>query len=445
MAHVGGLGSAVGETSVPAWLTVVTAGVVVGGSFLFTSLLTDHEAIRIVNRWQILVPTVETLRRAVTTVLNTTGVGTLVAILVVGVLGPAAPTANLAILVVWAGWWAGFTMSVYTVGNAWPALNPWRTLARVFDRLTPETAVAPVRERVHPARIGSWPSIAGLIGLVWLEVVTPVSSNARLLSIVILGYSVVTLGGAVLVGPEIWFTRVDPISRVFRWYGRLAPVQRSAGGLTVRLPGGALAAREDVGTAEIDDAFVVALLWVTTYDGLVSTPAWATVMEPLVDAGIPAAGIYLLAIAGGFWLFLVAYRSAAAYARRTAETYVSTEFLRGWFAPSLLPIAAGYHAAHFLGYFIALSPPLLATLRAPLDPAFAAPLALPGWFGLLELGCVLGGHILAVWIAHSTAFDLFPGVLTPIRSQYPFIIAMIFYTMVSAWIVGQPAIEPPYT
>jgi hypothetical protein len=38
---------------------------------------------------------------------------------------------NLAILIVWVGWWAGYTMSVYLLGNSWPAFNPWRMLAEI--------------------------------------------------------------------------------------------------------------------------------------------------------------------------------------------------------------------------------------------------------------------------------------------------------------------------
>ena len=47
-------------------------------------------------------------------------------------------------------------------------------------------------------------------------------------------------------------------------------------------------------------------------------------------------------------------------------------------------------------------------------------------------------------MAHATAYDLFPGRMQAIRSQYPLTAVMIFYTMTSLLIVSQPAIAPPF-
>jgi hypothetical protein len=85
-------------------------------------------------------------------------------------------------------------------------------------------------------------------------------------------------------------------------------------------------------------------------------------------------------------------------------------------------------------------------LLSPVDPLQNPPIlaGLPGWFGGLELAFVLLGHLLAIWVAHATAYELFPGRLQAIRSQYPFVLVMVAYTMISLWIVSQPAIEVPY-
>lgn len=58
-------------------------------------------------------------------------------------------------------------------------------------------------------------------------------------------------------------------------------------------------------------------------------------------------------------------------------------------------------------------------------------MVLSDWFASLQLLFVLLGHVLAVRVAHSLAFELFPGSLQPIRSQYSFVDVMIFYTMAS--------------
>jgi hypothetical protein len=434
-AHGGSLGAAARESlTVPTWLFLMTGGGAVGASFLLASFVTDRTFIRSIH--DPLRSGRVPARRLGRWLVAIVGVLGLVVVFAVGFVGPPEALANLAILLVWAGWWAGFTMTTYLVGNTWPLLNPWQTVASLLPSL----------DRDLPARLGAWPSVAGLLALVWLEVVSPLADQPQLLAGVIVGYSVLTLGGAVLTGPDTWFRRVDPVARVFRYYGRVAPLtwdddqQR----LRLRLPGAGLTETRLVDGAD-EVAFVVALLWVTTYDGLVSTPAWADLAGFLVGLGVPAAILYPVAMVVGFAVFLGAYRLAARYSRRTANSYRDPALLARAFAPPLLAIAAGYHLAHYLGYFLSLFPALLAALASPLSAPSTVPVAqLPGWFGGVNMAFVLLGHLLAIWAAHATAYDLFPGRLQAIRSQFPFILAMVGYTMLSLWVVSQPSVQPPY-
>jgi hypothetical protein len=452
--HVGALSEAVNVGTVPSWLTVTTGGVLVGASFLATSLLTDHEGIRAVNAVHAVVPTTATLQRAVVSVTRVVGVLGLVLVLAASALGPGDPTANFAILVVWIGWWAGFAMTTYLAGNAWPVLNPWRTIA------TRLSGVARAGAGAHdlPAEWGRWPSVVGLLALVYVEVVTPLAADPRLLGVVVAAYTTVTLAGAYRYGVETWFDRVDPIAGVFAVYGRLAPVQRDADGFKLRLPGTALVhgtadATESGSSRAGETAFVVALLWSTTFDGLVTTPAWNDLAPVVVEPGVPASLAYLVALLGGFALFRGCYRVAAERSRARVDSRLSPRAIERWFAPALVPIAAGYHVAHFLGYFLSLSPALVAVLAHPAASILGTPLGatpeaqvavVPGWFGSVELGFVVLGHLLAVWVAHALALEAFPGLLRPIRSQYAFVVVMVAYTMTSAWVIGQPFVNPVY-
>jgi hypothetical protein len=433
LAHAGALRLTDEPVTVPRWLLVSTGGGVIGASFLFTSMITDHEMIRSINGWHRSVFDRETIRVVEVKIVQGVSIILLGMIVLSGLFGPQNPTVNFAIIVVWAGWWGGYTMSVYLVGNTWPAVNPWRALATLLPQRS---------TRAYPRWLGAWPSIAGLLGLVWLEVISPVAQSPQLLALVVIAYSVVTLAGATVYGVDTWFSRADPIARVFRWYGRVAPLQRTESGIDIRPPSTALT-RETYqrGTA----VFVIALLWVTTYDGLISTPAWATVVRAIVERGIPALAVYAGAMIGGFVVFLSVYRTAARLVRRTGQTYVASHVIEERFVLSLLPIAAGYHLAHYLGYFLSLSPTLAAVLVHPFG-GLANPLqlVLPDWFGTLPLLFILLGHLFAVWVAHATAFDLFAGRLQPIRSQYPLIASMILYTATSMWIVIQPYTQPPF-
>jgi hypothetical protein len=430
-AHGAGLAGASGRSlNVPTWLFLLTGGGVIGASFLLASFVTDRAFIRRIHGWRrnLAVPAARVLVGAG----RLLGIVGLLFVLAVGFIGPQESLYNAAILVVWAGWWSGYAMTTYLVGNTWPVLNPWRSIALVLPSL----------ERSYPDRLDAWPSVAGLLALIWLEVVSPVADQPRFLASVVAGYTVVTLVGAFVFGEETWFGTVDPVSRVFQYFGRVAPLYADDG-ISVRLPGAGLSEVKHVDSRG-EVGFVVAVLWVTTYDGLVATPLWRRYAVAIVESGVPPNLLYAAALLAGYLLFLGIYRAATRASKRRARTYVPVERLAHRFAPPLVAIAAGYHVAHFLGYFLELSPTLLGTLTAPLSPPDPTALVLPAWFGALELSFVILGHLLAIWVAHAAAYDIFPGKLQAIRSQYATTAAMVCYTIVSLWIVSQPYAVPPY-
>ncbi|UPV73517.1 hypothetical protein M0R89_13315 [Halorussus limi] len=447
LAHGGGLRAAAGSLSVPTWLFLLTGGGVVGASFLLASFVTDRAFIRAVHGWR---RVAGARLDAVATLTRVLSVAALLGIVAVGFLGPETMFRNAAILVVWVGWWAGYVATVYLVGNSWPALNPWRAVAEWL----------PTLDRDYPERLGAWPSVVGILALVWLEVVSPLADDPRLLAWVVVGYTVFTLAGALVFGPDSWFGYVDPIARLFRYYGRVAPIQRvedgdadgddgtgadrGVRGFELRPPGAALTdPLPDDGRDGV--AFVVAILWVTTYDGFVGTQVWVGAARAAVGAGVPPVVLYPAALIAGYALFLGAWWLAAGLSRRTADTYLTPDAIARRFAPSLLPIAAGYHLAHFLGLFASLSPALVAALSNPLQPPInPSVVVLPGWFGMVAVAFVLLGHLLAVWVAHASAYEVFPGRLQAVRSQYPFVVVMVLYTMTSLWIVSAPSAAPPF-
>ena len=431
LAHGGGLGGGRDAVAAPTWLVLLTGGGVVGASFLLSSFATDRALVDALHerRWAAgSVPAV--VRRLA----PWAGGLALTGVILAGLLGPGDGTRNPATLLVWVGWWAGYVMTVYLVGDSWPALDPLRALA----------ARLPSRDVAYPDRLGAWPSVAGLLAIVWVEVVSPLADDPRLLALAVGTYALLALAGAGLVGHRTWFARVDPIARVIATYGRLAPLGRDGDGrLRWRVPGAGLVGWRAEAPGEA--AFVVALLWGTTFDGLVATPAWAAAARAVVGASVPAAVVYPGALLLGFGACYAVFRLAVRRVRRDARTYLPPGTLRARFAPALVPIAAGYHLAHYLGYLLAWAPALATVLASPLGPpADVAPVALPAWLGGVELAAVLAGHVVAVAVAHAVAFDCFPGRLQAIRSQYALVAAMVVYTMTSLWIVSRPYAAPPF-
>lgn len=191
-------------------------------------------------------------------------------------------------------------------------------------------------------------------------------------------------------------------------------------------------------------SIVIALVWGTTYDGFVSTPLWADIAGGLVETGVPAPLLYPAVLLGGFVVFAGAFGLGCQVVRRIAPTYLTTTAIVRLFAPSLVAIAAGYHLAHYLSYGLTLGPALVTALANPFRPSATTALALPGWVAGLSIAFVLLGHLLAIWIAHSVAFDRFPSKLQAIRGLYPITAVLIAYTMLSLWIVTRPVTPPPY-
>jgi len=433
----GGPGIESGNVDTPTWLFLLTGGGVIAVSFLLTSFVTDRDLLTAYHEQRFAVPRSETVRRWGGRIGGVVGLLGLAGVLVVGVVGPPEAARNFAVLLVWVVWWAGFTASVYLVGNAWPALSPFGRLAS----LLPDGDAISL-----PDWVGRWPAVAGLLLLVWLEVVTEVAANPRQLAAVVGVYLVATGIGNALLGQSTWRRQIDPIAGVFELYGRMAPVQRTDDGLALAAPGATLTETDaDATTRASEIGFVIALLWATSFDGFVATPGWQSLAAPVVRLGLPAELVYFAALLVGYALFFGAYWGASKRVRTSGRTYRSASSIAAAFAPALIPIAAGYHFGHYMPYFLTQLPASVVVSLNPLSPPIAPPvLGLPGWISWLGPVSVLTGHLLAVWIAHTRAFELFTGRLQPIRSQYPYVVVMVLYTISGLWLLAQPTIDVPF-
>ena len=432
-AHAAGLRDAgPSGVEVPTWLFLTTGGGAVGASFLLSSFVTDRAFIRSVHAWGATLPAPGQLARWA---IRALGIGLLVVTVYVGFVGPPTGYRNFAILFVWVVWWGGYVASTYLIGNTWPTLNPFRTVAELL----------PTLDVNYPDRLGSWPSVVGLLAVIWIEVVSPLADDPRALATAIVVYGTVTVSGAVTFGTSVWFRNVDPISRAFACFGRAAPIERTDSGLSLRLPGTALSA-DGLVEGRADAAFVIALLYVTTFDGFVATWLWRDLATWLVGAGLPPLFVYFSVYLLGYGAFLTVFQWAIGRARSDATTFRSRAALLRRFAPSFLAIAAGYHLAHNLVVLIGLAPAVIAVGAAPLSPPQQPPVlaSVPGWLTGVELAFVLVGHFLAVWVAHAIAYELFPARMDAIRSQYGITLVMVAYTVISLWIVTTPIVEPPF-
>jgi hypothetical protein len=51
------------------------------------------------------------------------------------------------------------------------------------------------------------------------------------------------------------------------------------------------------------------------------------------------------------------------------------------------------------------------------------------------------GHVIAVYLAHGISLRLLQDKKRAVRSQYPMLVLMVLYTVLSLWILSQPVVE----
>jgi hypothetical protein len=364
---------------------------------------------------------------------------------------------NPAIALVYVVFWVGLPVSSLLLGPLWRTLNPVRSihliLARGFGR-DPRHGLLPL-----PERYGYWPAVLGLFGFAWLELVSPDRLNPRVVLAWFIAYALLMLLGAVLYGSR-WFDRGDCFEVYSALVALLAPCSRRAGDgrIVLRNPLHALAG---LPAAPGLPALVAVLLAATGFDALSGTTWWRGLKA---DAQLPV----LLGTAGLLTVILLA---------------LGTFWVAGWLtgvlagqpqvsakiAGSLVPIAVGYLLAHYLTLLITAGPEAIADALSALNPLPdtavdqplavhgdhqmtgvpepAVPTALPepvdlqpgaisapaGWPGpittsVIEIGAVVGGHLLGIVAAHDRLIRLLPGGRRGVIAQLPLLICMIGYT-----------------
>jgi hypothetical protein len=468
------------DLPLPLDLYLVGAGCAVGLSFVIMALVlhgrpADTDRLRIdllrVGPMQVLFH----LHPAVTAVVRSVSVGLFVLVLAAGLFGAQDTLDNLAPTFVWVIWWVGLAYVAAMVGNLWPAINPWSI---VFAGIERSIRVFAPRARLglglaYPSWLGVWPAVALFGMFAWFELIFDAAKVPHTLATFILIYSGLTWIGMIAFGRNVWLTHGEPFSLAFAVLGRFAPIgelerdsrdgpprhwylRPYAGGLVVDKP-----CRLSM------TAFVLLMLSTVTFDGFKETPLWADLsgwiasrpalhssLIKLHDLGLDYPVVLESAAFALFpLLFFLVFLGFSWLARRASGSERSLAEIAGLFVLSLVPIAIAYHLAHYLSYLLIAGQQII--------PLASDPFGI-GWnlFGTARRGIDIGiigaefvwhnavvavvvGHVFAVGVAHLVALKVFDTAQAALRSQYPFLVLMVAYTMVSLWILSQPIVANP--
>lgn len=385
------------------------------------------------------------------------GIAVFLLVIAAGLFGHEHPARNIAPTMVWVGWWVGFGFLCAFVANLWPLLNPWRTLFYLAERALHRGHT--VRHRAYPPAFKEWPAVAFLMVFVWLEIVSPFASRPFALALFILGYSAVTFAGMARYGREAWLNHAEAFTVLFAILGRFAPMriegaERRGGAVALRFWGAGLLKDDAPSPALV--AFVLLLLSAVLFDGLLGTGFWRWLEPKLARDGTLAATIGLAATwlaCLGAYLLTCAGMSLAAGRRGTltfARAYLFT----------LVPIAVGYNLAHNFSYLLINGQEVI---RLASDPfgldwnLFGTATRTPNvdvvdarttWY--VAIGAIVGGHVIAVWLAHVVALRSAPSRALALRALVPLTVLMVVYTGMSLSILAEPLVrfrtpDPGYT
>jgi hypothetical protein len=175
------------------------------------------------------------------------------------------------------------------------------------------------------------------------------------------------------------------------------------------------------------------MLGTTAYDGFSGETRWYTFVQ---SSDFPPR----LWETGALLAFSAAV-AASLYAAAVLSARLAGVSVRGVataFAPSLIPIAAGYLVAHYWSLWVwegsnglaKMSDPLgtganwLGTAGVSPSPALIA----PGLVAGIQVVAIITGHVLGVVAAHERAISLFPR-RAAVLGQVPLLLLMVGYTV----------------
>jgi hypothetical protein len=348
-------------------------------------------------------------------------------------------------LLVWVDFWVGLGIVSWVVGDVWELVSPLNIAGRALDRGLGRRDVVPLR---YPEPLGQWPAIALLLVWSWMELIWQPAKDPRTLSLILLAYAIATLVGVALFGAESWFGNVELFSVFARTLSRFSPLElrpfvpeewasttpeeRSA---RLRRYGAGL--RRDPQLPAGGGAFVLTTLATVVFDGWSQTDRFGSLQQWFYERWTFLAQhvdvLQTMSLIAVVALFVGAYLLVTRHEARLL-------------APTLIPIAAVYFAAHYFAYLLIAGQDTLAVLVDPFGHSWnpfgwgeyelwkgVAPAGLIWWIQILLIVC---GHVAAVFAAHRLALKR-RTVRGALIAQAPVVGLMVVYTVAGLWVLAQ--------
>ena len=364
-----------------------------------------------------------------------------------GFAGPRTPMENPMPLLLWTVWWVALVSLQGLFGNHWRWTNPWTGVVAVLARWT---GIRPLMR--YPRRWGYWPAVGLFLVFAAFLLCDPAPADpARLASVVGL-YWYAVLFGVLLFGPA-FLLRGEMVTVMMRAYGRMGVLAPVRGRLALGLWGwqGVMRGAPPLALAVL----MVLLLGTGSFDGLNETFWWMGVIgvNPLEFPGRSAVVVpNLIGLVVANLGLLTVFAACLWLGERIAGTGRRLRAAFCLFAPSILPIALGYHVAHYLPTFLVEVQYVVQMLDDPLSSG-AHFLGMDGFYvttgffntqdtvrriWLSQAGAVVVGHVVAILMAHALAMRDRADRRRAVLGQAPLAVFMVAYTFFGLWLLASP-------
>ncbi|MBX2878724.1 MAG: hypothetical protein KTR32_02270 [Granulosicoccus sp.] len=367
-----------------------------------------------------------------------------------GWFGSSDPLVNPIGPVMWSWFWIGLVFLHLAFGNLWQFINPFDGADWALTKMLPQRSQAEFTK--WPEFLQYWPAITLLLLLTWFENVSLSPYDPQTLCYAMLGYLILNVLAMRRYGRDQWLKYGEVFSVYFRMISWLAPVNwdftRERIRVVLRWPYSGLLT---VGTLSVSETiFVLVALACVTFDGASHTYWWLSLwhINPLEFGGRSTVywqNTFGLLAASGFLLLLY-------FLTTLVFTNLSMSGVRGFraLAVSLVPIAFGYHLAHYLPAFTlesqyalrAISDPfalgwdLFGTANRAIIASVRSDFAAITTIWTIQMTAIILSHVISVVVAHVILSRMYAGAYLPFYKQLPYAGLMIAYTFVGLWLLS---------
>jgi hypothetical protein len=387
---------------------------------------------------------------------RTASIAALALLIAIGLVGSQEVARNLLPVWFWLVIWVVVPLLVGLFGDFTARFNPFAAIAQAADDARLRRLLLGGPALRWPAGLGRWPFAAGYALIVIGElVVNETATLPRVTAVCLALYAVICAAGGLVFGADAWNRRAEVFTVLFATWGRLGRRRHGAPG-EAGLGGGLVVPFEPTASRLVG---VLLLLVSVAFDGLLATPQWGRLLAALPTTLSTGAGYTGFAVACFAAITVVMLLVFGQFARASARAGGHRDrrlvaALTG-LAPSLLPISYGYLLAHYLQYVL-INGQLLAPLIGNPVGASWWPIHLPYPFNdtfdpdprvmptsviwYLQIVVIVAAHVLAVVLAHRHLAREASSPAQAQRSEWPWLVAMVGYTMLSLWLLAQPLI-----